>query len=345
MSQKYYDLLGVSSSASKEEIKAAFRKKAKEHHPDKGGDEKKFKEINEAYEVLSDETKRSNYDRFGSAQSQGGFGGGGFSGGFDASSMGGFEDIFSSFFGGGGGGRRSGPQKGADLEVSFHIRFEDALRGIKKSVAMTAAVACDVCDAKGGKGEKTCGNCNGSGTVRQQFKTPLGVVSQQATCSVCSGDGKTFEELCSRCNGQGRYEKRQDLEVEIPEGIDDGETLVLRGKGEAGTKGGRAGDIYVHVQVSGSKDFQRRGLDILSVLEIPVVDALLGGVFTVKTFWGKVDLTVPENTSDRQVLRIRGKGVKRGGEVGDHMVTVRYIMPKKISKKAREKLEEVKKAL
>ena len=348
MSQKYYDLLGVSKSASKDEIKKAFRQKAKEHHPDKGGDEAKFKEINEAYEVLSDEGKKSNYDQFGEAGAQGGFGGGGFSGGgFDASSMGGFEDIFGSFFGGGGGGgrRSSGPQKGADLEVSFDISFDEALKGASRSVPMTANVKCESCDAQGGKGVKTCDACNGTGSVRQQFKTPLGVVAQQVVCSVCSGEGKSFEEMCDKCHGEGRYEKRQDLEVNIPEGVDDGETLVMRGRGEAGRRGGKSGDIYVHIRVGGSKYFQRRGIDVLSTLEIPVVDALLGGTFSVKTFWGKVDLVVPENTSDRQVLRIRGKGVKRGGEEGDHMVTIRYVMPKKISKKVREKLEEVKKAL
>lgn len=348
---KYYDLLGVSKSASKADIKKAFRAKAKEHHPDKGGDEAKFKEINEAYETLSDDSKKAQYDQFGDAGAQGGFGGqsGGFGGGgFNSSGgMGGFEDIFSSFFGGGNGGgsRKTGPQKGSDLEVSFTISFDDALNGVIKSVPMTSYAACDKCDAKGGKGAKTCSNCSGSGAVRQQFQTPLGVVSQEAVCPVCSGEGSTFEDLCDKCNGEGRHEKRQDLEIKIPEGIDDGETLVMRGKGDAGVKGGRAGDIYVHVRVNGSKYFQRRGLDVLSVLEIPVVDALLGGSFDVKTFWGKVELQVPENTSDRQVLRIRGKGVRRGGESGDHMVTVRYVMPKKISKKARDKLEEVKKVL
>lgn len=351
MAKDFYSVLGVDKSASKQDIKKAFRAKAKEHHPDKGGDEAKFKEVNEAYEVLSDEGKKAQYDQFGSVgggfgggQSSGGQGFGGFEDMFSGGG-GGFEDIFGSFFGGGRGQRQQASTRGSDLEVRVEISFEESLKGVSKKFPVTSYVSCEKCDAKGGEGKKTCSTCGGRGSVAKQFQTPLGVISQQTACPDCKGVGEQFEKTCSYCHGEGRREKKHTIEITIPQGVDDGETLVLKGKGDAGRQGGTAGDLYVRVSVRGSRDFVRRGLDVLTTLEIPVVDALLGGEFPVKTAWGEVVLTVPENTADRQMLRITGKGIKRGNTSGDHLVTLRYIMPKKISKKGRDKLEELKKVL
>lgn len=353
MAKDFYSALGVDKNASKADIKKAFRTKAKEHHPDKGGDEAKFKEINEAYETLSDDSKKSQYDQFGSTGGPGGMGGGfgGSSQGFDFSDMfsggggGGFEDVFGSFFGGQQGGGRQQAQKGSDLEVQFEITFEESLHGVTKKLDMTSYMECEKCHAKGGTGQKTCGTCKGQGSIAQRFQTPLGVMSQQATCPHCKGQGSEFESTCTTCDGQGRKEKRHTLEIEIPAGIDNGETLVMRGKGDAGPNGAKSGDLYIHVAVRGSRDFTRRGLDVLSTLEVPLVDALIGGDFEIKTVWGKGTLSVPENTSDGQLLRLREKGIKRGNQKGDQLVTLKYQMPKKISNKAKEKLEELRKVL
>ena len=354
MSDNYYDVLGVSKSADKADIKKAFRSKAKEHHPDKGGDEAKFKEINEAYETLGDEQKRSHYDQFGSAGGNpGGMGGGGgqgFGGGFSSADFGGgFEDIFSSFFNGGSGGQsrggRSQAQKGADLEVTVELSFEESVNGSIKHFNATRYVSCDTCDAKGGEGKKTCGTCGGSGGITQKFQTPFGVVQQQATCPDCQGAGTSFETTCSNCNGQGRAEKREKLEIDIPAGVESGQTLRFSGKGDAGGRGGVDGDLYAHIRVKNSRKFHRQGLDLTSEVEIPILDAILGTTVEAETFWGKVDLTVPENTREYQILRAKDKGVRRDGQQGDHLFKVKYIMPKKVSSKLRKALEEAQKAV
>lgn len=339
----YYDLLGVSKTASKAEIKKAFRDKAKQHHPDKGGDEAKFKEINNAYDTLGDENKRSQYDQFGSeGPSMGGFGGGGGGGGgFSAQDFGGFEDIFSSFFGGSGGGAQRTNQKsrGSDLEVEVTITFDEAVTGTKKTFNARNFEPCGDCDAKGGDGEKSCDMCGGSGSMVQNIQTPFGNVQQKRTCSKCHGAGKMFENVCKKCTGDGRVEKKTTIEVVIPSGIEHGTTLRVTGKGDAGKNGGGRGDLYVHVGVADSSKFDRRGLELLSAFSISVFDAILGGTFEVETFWGKVDLQVPENTRDGQVLRIKGKGIQSSGRVGDHLVRIEYIMPKKINGKIRKALE------
>ncbi len=347
MAKDYYDVLGVSRSASAADIKKAYRQKAKEYHPDKGGDEKKFKEINEAYQVLSDSQKKSQYDQFG--HSAGGFGGGGGAsgfGGFDFSNMaggGGFEDVFSSFFGSQGGKSRSSNRtKGADLEVHVDLSFEESLKGTKRSFTTTLNVACSDCEGGGGEGKTSCSTCSGRGSVQQRFQTPFGVMAQQVQCSACGGSGESFKKTCSSCNGQGRQEKKQTIDVEIPQGVQDGETVIIQGVGEAGIRGGRAGDLYVSVGVKPSKEFTRSGMDIHSSLSISVFDALLGGEFDVKTFWDTVTISVPENTKDGTKLKIRGQGVRKGAYSGDHIVTIRYQMPRKISKKLRTLLEEAK---
>jgi len=347
MAEDFYEVLGVSKSASKSEIKKAFREKAKKYHPDKGGDEKKFKKINEAYEVLSDDKKRAQYDQFGSAGANFSAGGGfsdfsdfsGFSGFSGAS---GFEDIFSSFFG--GGERATKKSRGADLETEVEISFEDSMNGTEKTFSSKNLEPCSKCDGKGGSGLEKCGTCHGTGQIRSQFRTPLGTIAQNATCSSCGGTGKNFRETCSSCDGEGRVLKKRKISVRIPAGVDDGETLRVRGEGEAGVRGAERGDFFVHVRVRPSKKFRRRGVDLLSDLEISVFDALLGGDFEVETFWGTVMLTLPECTRDGQLFRIAGKGVRRDGRVGDHLVKILYKMPKKITQKMRDAIELAKKS-
>ncbi len=345
MAQDYYEVLGLKKGASKDEIKKAFREAAKKHHPDKGGDPEEFKKINEAYETLSDEQKKAQYDQFGSAGPQfGGGGSGGFGGfsGFQGGDFSGVEDIFSSFFGGGFGGAqsaRSPKSRGSDLEVEVVLDFDEMMNGVKKSFTSTHYVTCEKCKGEGGSGSKTCSTCQGTGSSVQQIRTPFGTVQQRTTCPDCQGEGKKFEKECDECHGEGRVEKKKKIEVKIPSGVDTGETLRVRGSGEAGRRGGSAGDLFVHVRVKPSKQFQRRGTDIISVLQISVFEALLGKEATVDTFWGKVELKIPELTKDGQMLRIRGKGIKRGSQQGDHIVRVEYDMPKKLSKKQREALE------
>ncbi|MCF7906295.1 molecular chaperone DnaJ [Candidatus Gracilibacteria bacterium] len=347
MADDFYKVLGVSKEASKADIKKAYRKLAQEHHPDKGGEEQKFKKINEAYETLSDDQKRSQYDQFGSAGTNGGSGGGsgfsGFSGGFSASDFGGMEDIFSSFFGGGRSKTKSAASRGSDLEVDIEIGFDEALRGTTKSFTSRAFESCEKCDGKGGTGHKKCASCQGTGAVSQRFQTPFGTVSQQISCPECQGEGSQFEKVCSSCHGEGRKEGKGKIEIKIPEGVEDGMTLRFSGKGESGRRGGPKGDLYVHVRVSPSKKFQRKGLDIISDLSISVFDAITGGKFEVQTFWKRMTLTVPENTRDGQLLRIRGEGVKSGGRTGDHLVRIQYEMPKKVSATLKELLKTAKK--
>jgi len=353
MEKDYYAVLGVDKKATKAEIKKAFREKAKQHHPDKGGDEKEFKKINEAYEVLGDDKKRANYDQFGSAG--GGFGNGfsgasdfsGFGGGFSNVDFGGFEDIFSSFFGGGGGRqqKKASAARGSDLEVDVKISFEEALNGTEKTFSSKNYEPCAKCDGVGGSGKQKCSKCGGSGQVKQQFQTPFGTIAQTTTCPECHGAGESFKEVCKACKGEGRTEQKQKITVKIPAGVDSGETLRVREKGEAGVRGGTRGDLYVHVQVETSNKFQRRGLDLISELEISPFAALLGGTFPIQTFWGSVDLKIPENTKDGQLFRLNGKGVKRGSSSGDHIIKVKYKMPAKISAKLRDLLEQAEKEI
>ncbi len=347
MSESYYDILGVSKSADASQIKKAFRSKAKQHHPDRGGDEAKFKKVNQAYEVLSNPQKKAQYDQFGSVGGggAGGFGGGGGFGGFDASGIN-VEDIFSSFFGGGfggggGGQRRSqgGQTKGADLETHLEVSFSDALHGTTSTFSAQTLVGCAQCEAKGGTDPTPCPECDGRGVVRQQLRTPFGVVSQQTPCQSCRGEGTKFKDTCSQCQGEGHHRDKVKYEIKIPQGVEDGETLRLRGRGEAGRRGGQAGDLYVHVRVKPSHEFERHGLDLHSTVSISVPEALLGTDHPLTTFWGEVNLTVPELTPDGSRLRVRGQGVKRDGRQGDHLVTVSYALPKTLSQKAKDTLQ------
>jgi len=349
MAQDYYKELGVDKSASKADIKKAYRNLAKKHHPDKGGDAEKFKKISSAYETLSNDQKKYQYDKFGSAgPSMGGFGGnsGGFSGGGfqgGSSNFDGFEDIFSSFFGGGGGRQQSSRKntKGADLEVEVEVSFEDSMNGVTKKFSSSHLRKCGKCDGVGGKGQKTCEQCHGKGQISQQMRTPFGVIQQQTTCPGCDGTGKNFAEKCSSCHGEGRKKSSGTIKVEIPSGVQSGETLRVRGQGEAGIRGGQAGDLFVHIRVPDSAKFARHGLNLYSVLDIPVFEALLGGEFIVRTFWGKVELKIPELSRDGEKFKIKGKGVKKNGIQGDHIVQIKHQMPKKITSSMRRKLEDL----
>lgn len=344
MSEDPYSILGVSKKATKADIKKAFRELSKKHHPDKGGEEQAFQKISAAYNILSDDKKRAQYDQFGAAGGPAGFGGdgGGFSGGFSQADFGDFEDIFSSFFGGGGrqsSARKSAGQRGADLEVSVVLDFDDSVRGIKKSFSSKNLEPCEKCEGEGGFDKKTCSKCNGAGAVSQRFQTPFGTVAQQVVCPECRGQRSSFARRCSDCQGEGRVRQKKDIEIDIPAGVEEGMTLRLTGKGEAGVRGGGRGDLYVHVTVKPSHEFSRDGLNLISELEISVFDAIVGGTYEVKTFWGGVDLKVPENIKDRDFLRIRGKGIEQGGRKGDHLVRIKYKMPRKVSKKLKELLE------
>lgn len=348
MAEDFYNVLGVEKGASQDEVKKAYRKLAKEHHPHKGGDAEKFKKVNEAYETLGDEKKRGQYDQFGSAGPQFGGGSGGFSGfggggGGVEFDFGGMDDVFSSFFGGGGGAQRQRSTRGGDLEVAVELDFEESVRGVIKKFNATHHVKCDGCDGAGGENPEKCDECGGSGRVTRPMQTPFGAVAQQATCPVCSGAGTKFAQQCGQCHGEGRLQKTRKIEVDIPAGVQEGETLRVRGEGEAGWRGGESGDLFVHVQVKDSRKFERRGLDLVTELKLDVWDALAGGKFSVETFWKKVDLTVPELTVDGSLLRIAGQGIKRGSRKGDHLVRVIHKMPKKLSAAQRELLEKLKK--
>ncbi len=345
MSSDYYDILGVSKNASKGEIKKAFRAKAKKHHPDKGGDEAEFKKINEAYGTLSDDQKKSQYDQFGSAGANMGGGMGGFSqggGGFG----GGFEDIFSNFFGGqqqGGQSRTTREQKGSDLEVEVEITFAEAMNGVIKHFPARRFKSCEPCSGKGGSGEKLCGNCGGSGYGVKQFQTPFGVIEQKVACESCHATGKTFENECKKCHGEGRKEEKTKIEVPIPAGISDNTTLRMSREGDAGKFGGPAGDLYIHIRVHSDHRFERQGMDLVSQLEISVFEAIGGCSKEVETFWDTVTMKIPEGTREGQFLRIKNHGVKRDGQLGHHLVEIKFKMPKKITPKLKEILEDAEK--
>ncbi len=338
MSDNPYHILGVDKSASAADIKKAYRNKAKQHHPDKGGDEAEFKKVNQAYEILGDAQKKSQYDQFGAAGAQGGFGGGGAGqgfGGFSAQDFGGFEDIFSNFFGGGGGRSQNprAPQRGSDLEVEADITFAESITGTTKKFSARRYKACTACNMQGGTGQKTCPTCGGSGQVTQTFQTPFGNVQQKTTCGTCHGSGVTFEHICKVCKGETRYEEKSTIEVKIPAGIQSGQTLRMRQDGDAGKYGGPAGDFYIHIRVANDKTWDREGPDLIQTLEVPVFEALQGTNVKVKTFWGTEELEIPALTTDQTRLKIKGQGIKRDGQAGDHIVVVKHKMPRKISKK------------
>lgn len=354
----YYDVLGISKSASEDEIKKAYRKLAKQYHPDvnKAPDaEAKFKEINEAYEVLSDPQKKSTYDQFGFAGMDGA-NYGGFGGGFGGMNMDDLGDIFSSFMGGmggfsgfnfGGGSRaRSGPIKGDNRYMSMDIEFLDSIHGVEKLVNITVDKKCSHCDGTGAQSSadiETCPTCKGTGRVTRQTRTAFGVMQQQSVCPDCHGTGKHIKKKCSYCNGEGYNRVKEQVEVNIPAGISSGQQVRLSGYGERGENGGPNGDLYIEVRVKPHKYFVRDGNDIYIKIPISSVDATLGTKVDVPTCHGDVELKIPAGTQPGQHLRLKGYGVKdvRGSSVGDQYVEVEITIPKKLSKTEKELYEKL----
>lgn len=353
----YYEVLGIKKGASDDEIKKAYRQEAKKYHPDLNPDnkeaEKKFKEVNEAYEVLSDSTKRAKYDQFGHAGVDPNFGAGGYGGGY-SNYGGGFDfgdlgDIFEGFFGGGFGGssRRANPNapaKGANINVSCTISFSEACHGTKKTIEITKQETCESCSgsgAKSGTSTKTCGECHGTGQVRVTQRTPLGSISTARPCSACGGKGKIIETPCPKCHGMGRYAKKTSVEVNIPAGIDDGQTLADRGHGNSGINGGPAGDLNVTITVRPDPLFKRDGYDIWCEIPLTYSQAVLGDELIVPTIDGKVKYTIPEGTQPNTVFRLKGKGVQNlnGRGRGDQYVEVTLEVPKGLNKSQKEALK------
>ena len=351
----YYDVLGVDKSADATAIKKAYRKLAMKYHPDKNpGDkeaEEKFKEINEAYEVLSDETKRKNYDQFGHEGVNGqGFGG---AGGFGGQGFGGFDDIFGDIFGdmfGGGfsGGsrqRRRGPERGADIKQRVNISFEEAAFGKKVQVKINRSEECDQCHgsgAKPGTSKKTCPTCHGSGQVQSVQRTPFGNIASTRTCSTCNGEGEVIDSPCSKCHGKGSIRKTKTIEVDIPAGIDNGQMIKLGGQGELGTRGGPRGDLYIEVNVQSHPLFTRDGYDVYLEMPITFAQATLGDKIQVPTLDGKVEYEVPEGTQTGTVFRLKGKGIPKlkSNVRGDQYVKVTVEIPKKLNEKQKELVRE-----
>ena len=349
----YYEVLGVSKSASADEIKKAYRKLAKANHPDLSpGDaaaEARFKEANEAYEVLSDETKRAKYDQFGHAGVDPNFGGGAgnYGGGFGGFDMGDiFGDIFGGF-GGFGGGRstRRGPQRGSNVSAEVSVTFEEAAFGCEKEISLYRIEQCPDCNgsgAKPGTEVTTCSVCGGRGQVTTTQRTILGNMQSVTTCSACGGKGKVAKEPCSKCSGKGRVKKSRKIKVKIPAGINDGQTISLAGQGNAGEQGAPNGDLYVSVYVKPSQIFERNGYDVSYKMDISFAQAALGATVEVPTLDGNVKYEIPEGTQPGTVFRFKGKGVpylKRNGR-GDQYVMVNITVPKHLTNKQKELLKE-----
>ncbi len=349
----YYEVLGVNKGASDDEIKKAYRKLAKQYHPDLNKDNPeaadKFKEAAEAYEVLSDSEKRSRYDQFGHAGvDQGaGFGGGGF-GGFDGFDMGDLGDIFGSFFGGRGGfnsSRRNGPVRGRDIQQAIELTFEEAAFGCKKEVTIIRMENCPDCagsGAKKGTTPQTCSQCNGTGQMRTVQNTPFGQFASTTTCNACGGRGTIIKEPCEKCSGSGKVRKTRKLEINIPQGIDHGQSVSVRGQGEAGSKGGPAGDLLITVYIKKNSVFMRDGSTVYVDVPITFVQASLGCEIEIPTIDGNVTQRFPEGTQHGTKFRLKGRGIPhpRGGARGDQIVRVIVEVPRSLSARQREILEE-----
>lgn len=354
--KNYYDILGVGKDASPEDIKSAYRKLAKKYHPDinhEDGAAERFKEINEAYECLSDPQKKSNYDQFGSAsgpQGFGGFGGGagGFGGFGDFSDLG---DIFSNIFGGFGGGVRANQSvRGEDLQVQVTLSFEEAVFGCTKEINVSRYETCNHCSgtgAKNGTEYTKCPDCNGTGQVRYQTNTMFGTTIRQGPCKTCNGTGKQVKEKCSHCNGNGYAKNSDPISVKIPAGIDDGQVLTMRGRGNCGKRGGEDGDLHIIVKVKEHKLLVREGVDLTLKVYVPFYTLLLGGEIEIPLAKGVTTLKIPELTQSNTVFKLKGKGIKHLNRetYGNLIITVVAETPKSLSKNEKKALEELKKSI
>lgn len=358
MAKDYYSILGVAKSATEDEIKKAYRKLAHQYHPDKtGGDDKKFKEINEAYQILSDKQKRAQYDRFGAADPMGGFGagnhGGGF--GFDPSQfgdMGDLNDVMESIFQGFGVGQRHKTyEKGADLEIHEEITLEDSFRGVVKTLKLRVLSQCEKCKGKGaepGSGFEKCTTCDGRGEIRVEKRSFFGSFSQVTTCDKCHGTGEIPKKACGVCKGSGRVEANREIKVELLPGIEDGQLIKIKGAGEAGERGTAAGDLYVRVRVKPHSVFERHGVNLIVSREVKILDLLLGKKVEVPTIsGGKVLIEIPADFNLRESFRISGEGMPHFGASsffsgrGDLYVNFIVKAPKKLEGKAKKALEEL----
>ena len=343
---EYYDRLGVSKDASQDEIKRAYRKMSKKYHPDinkEPGAEEKYKEVQEAYETLSDDQKRAAYDQYG-PDGANGFGGQGGFGGFDGGAgFGGFEDIFSSFFGGGATRNPNAPRQGDDLQYRVNLSFEEAIFGAEKEVHYNREATCKTCSgsgAKPGTSPVTCGRCHGQGVINVDTQTPLGMMRRQVTCDVCHGTGQEIKEPCQTCHGTGHEKQTHKVSVKIPAGVETGQQIRLAGQGEAGFNGGPYGDLFVIINVNPSDKFTRDGSTIYYTLNISFVQAALGDTVEVPTVHGNVEMTIPAGTQTGKTFRLKGKGAPRlrGGSQGDQHVTVRIVTPTKLNDAQKEAL-------
>ncbi len=354
MAKNYYQILGVGKNASPEEIKKAFRDLAHKHHPDKGGSAEKFKEINEAYQVLSNPQKRAQYDQFGSTFDQGsrfgaqgsGFGGfGGFSGNINAEDL---SEMFGDIF---GLGRRSratsrGTSRGNDIEIDVHLKFEEAAFGLERAIELRKPVECTHCSGSGvepGSKMTQCKNCKGQGRIRQFQRTILGSFESVATCGACEGTGRVPEESCRKCAGAGTVKETKKITVKIPAGIDDGETIRVNGEGEALGKSGRAGDLYLHIHIDPDERFRRKGADVRSDVEISFPQAALGAVMEIETLDGRIELKIPAGIQSGEEIRLKGRGIPHlnGASRGDHFVRVTVVTPRHLTKKTKTLLEQL----
>lgn len=354
-----YETLGLKKGAAEADIKRAYRKLAAQYHPDVNKDkgaEAKFKEVQNAYEILSDPQKRAQYDQFGSVGGGGGggFGGGGFGGfqdmsGFDFS--GGLGDIFETFFGGGGGmggqkSRKMRDEPGRTLRTTLNITLEEAFKGAKKHLQIETFVACAACDARGHeKGSKftECAHCHGTGQIIQRRATPLGYIQTSGLCGECGGRGQKPEKACRECHGAGRVMKSQEITIEVPPGVANGTTLRVSGKGEAGERGAKPGDLLVQIHVAPSKKFEREGDDIHAILKIHALEAVLGNKVEIETLHGKTTLKIASGTQPNQVLRLKEKGMPHLGKAGfgDHFVHIKVEVPKKLSNEEKKRYGEL----
>lgn len=353
MARDYYELLGVSRNADQEEIKRAYRRLARKYHPDvnkEEGAEDIFKEINRAYEVLSEPEVRARYDRFGEA----GVGSAAQAGYQDFGDMGGFADIFESFFSGfaGGGGaasgtRRRGPMRGDDLRLDLKLDFKEAVFGGEKEIKISHLETCSTCSgtgAKPGTRPRTCSTCNGAGQVRRATRTPFGSFTQVSPCPTCNGTGEVIEDRCETCGGSGQKQEAKKLKITIPAGVDNGTRLRVTGEGDAGQRGGPSGDLYVYLFVNEDAEFKRDGININSDLKISYLQAILGCKLNVSTVDGAVELAIPPGTQPNTVLTLENHGVPRLGNPvsrGDHLVTVQVDIPTRLKPEERELLEKL----